>query len=90
MKKNQNKKKKTSFIEKVVYFVALTFVFMLPFSLLYIESQKLELADQTEKTKIALGKERDTMSKHEVKLSTVNEKNNQNMEKNTNEQNKTN
>lgn len=71
MKKNA-KAKKSSKIEKTVYLIALMFVFILPFSLLYIESQKLEIADQTEKTKIALGKEKDETSKHEVKLSTAN------------------
>lgn len=74
MKKTKHKKntKKISLIEKMLYLIALTFVFVLPFSLLYIESQKLEIADQTEKTKIALGKEKDTTSQHEVKLSTLN------------------
>lgn len=75
MKKKNKKTKKSmraSFVEKTIYFIALTFVFVLPFSLLYIESQKLEIADQTEKTKIALGKERDTTSQHEIKLSTMN------------------
>lgn len=72
MKNTQKKnRKKTSMMEKIVYIIALTFVFILPFSLLYIESQKLEIADQTEKTKIALGKERVETSKHEVKLSTM-------------------
>lgn len=89
MKKNtkiNKQKNNVPFVEKMVYLIALMFVFVLPFSLLYIESQKLEIADQTEKTKIALGKERNETSKHEVKLSTVHEKNTQSNGKVTNEQ----
>lgn len=73
MKKTKMKKnvKKPSLIERFIYSIALLFVFILPFSLLYIESKKMEIADQTEQTKMEIGKEQTETSKHEVQLNNV-------------------
>lgn len=87
MKKNKTKKrpKKPSFLERIIYFMALLFVFVLPFSLLYIESKKMEIADQTEKTKVAIGKEKNETTKHEVQLNKVSSTTQKKENKKTNE-----
>lgn len=64
----KKKKRKTSFVEKCIHITAFFFIIALPFSLLYIESRKLEIADQTAKTQYEIGKEKSAMSEDEVKL----------------------
>lgn len=69
--KKQKKTKKVSLVERCIHVVALLFIVILPFSLLYIEARKLEIADQTEKTKIAISKEKSAMSEREIKVNSI-------------------
>lgn len=85
--KKQKKAKKISPIERFIHMFALLFIVILPFSLLYIEARKLEIADQTEKTKIALSKEKSAASEREIKVNSMSRpvKNDVSQKKATNE-----
>lgn len=69
--KKNKKTKKSSPLERLIHMCALLFIIILPFSLLYIEARKLEIADQTEKTKLAISKEKTEANEREIKVNSM-------------------